>query len=304
MENSGEFINQSNQTITTPVEKIIENKQVSLTQQLEKIDQTRPDGQIFASVLTDIYKNYEDIDEKWRKISAINYFYLPRCANKDTITNRYINTRIKKDKSFRGSYEYKPISEALKDVPDPYELFPKIEASTKESKSISTSETLQKIVDIIKSNTDIPVVIEPFNDKEETYSQLENGNIYNHSDKTYCFGLLKKQFKSSPEILENIKNGIFPHVREDSETVGDVILINELKINNPSIIAIPLHELGHIIENNYILDKNSPTSEVISSLYELKVGLMLVEINPETSIKIVREAVVRYNWILTGTVAP
>jgi len=93
--------------------KIQNSKQESLNRQLEKLDQSRLDHQVFASVLKTVYENSESIDEHFTKNTNIHYF--PKCANKDTTTSTIVG-------DYTGSYEYRDIFEAVNDIPDPYNI--------------------------------------------------------------------------------------------------------------------------------------------------------------------------------------
>jgi hypothetical protein len=264
MIDGGELINPSLAEVTSQP-----NRQESLTKQLEKLDQTRPDHQVLKNVLTDIYQNYQDIDQK--ASNADNIRYQPKCA--------------------LGVYEYVPIVDAIDNITDPYNIFPKLETVVKDSKNLSNSEITKKITETITQNTDIPVIIEPFKDYEEPYGQLENGNIYSHrnSQMSDVLGARAIQYEMTPDGIDYTKRK------------GDIILINELKIDAPNIIRTGLHELGHIVEEKKL---NKESTEVISALYGIKAGLLMAEIDPQKATDMIHGQVILYNWILTGTTAP
>lgn len=281
-----------------PVEvKIQTTRQESLNHQLEKLDQSRPDHQVLSNVLTSIYQNYEILDQKTSTVTNIRY--LPKCAEKNTITETTFG-------SYKGIYEYVPVIDAINNIPDPYNIFPKIEAVIKDSKDLSISEIVKKVSETISDNTDIPIIIEPFQDYSKNYSQLKNGNIYGHmnSGMKNTLGVHDVQYNSTPEILSDIeKQGISEKI-DYKNPAGDIILINELMIDDPAVIRTSLHELGHIVENKYLLKEDDQNTEVISSLYGIKAGLMMAEIDPQKSADIVHGQIILYNWILTGTTAP
>ncbi len=246
--------------------KIETNHQKSLNCQLKKLDQSRPDHQVFSSVLKEIYQEYETLDLEASK--ADNIRYQPKCA--------------------LGIYEYVPVIDAVDNIPDPYNIFPKIEIVVKNSKDLSNSEITKKIAETISNNTDIPTIVEPFEGFDQPYDKLENGNIYYHSKMEDTFGIHTKQYELTP-------NGI-----DFKNRKGDVILINELKVDDPAVIKTGIHELGHIVEEKM----NKENTEVISTIYGIKAGLLMAEIDPQKSADMIRGQVHLYNWILTGTVAP
>ncbi|MDD4937509.1 MAG: hypothetical protein PHX34_00605 [Candidatus Shapirobacteria bacterium] len=298
MEDSGEFI--------PPEVKIQPNKQESLTHQLEKLDQSRPDHQVFASVLDIVYKNSESIDNDFK--NQTNIHYLPRCANKDITTSTITG-------DYTGSYEYRDILEAVNDIPDPYDIFPLIEDFLNFSKGLSSAEIVKSMAKIISENTNIPVIIEPFRKIEEhkpqkLYEKLENGNLYFHCGFEGNFGIHEHQIKPSSRLMADIeKNNYMYHelgneYNENRVYDGHFILINEKLLDNPAIIRTCVHELGHVVEEEYFLGKDSEPTEVISSLYGLKIGMMMAKINPEIARGIIFDQMTLYNWVLTGTVAP
>jgi hypothetical protein len=277
MENSGEFS-------IPPETKIQPNRQESLQKQLDTLDFTRPDHQVLGSVLTDIYQNYQSLDEKASKSENIRY--QPRCANQDTVTDTDFG-------SYSGSYEYTPIIDALDNIPDPYNIFPKIETTIKESKDLSTSEIVGNIAETITKNTDVPVIVEAFKDYDQPYDKLENGNVYFHknSQMAQTLGVHSKQYELTQDGVD-FKN-----------PKGDVVLINQLLSDNPAVIRTGIHELGHIVEEKTLKEDQEPT-EVVSSLYGIKAGLLMSEIDPAKAADIIHGQVILYNWIMTGTTAP
>lgn len=293
MENSGEFISPPIEKTKTLTEA---NRQESLNKQLEKLDRTRPDHNLLAAILTDVYGDHKDLDEK--SSLSENIRYKARCANKDTVTKTIFG-------SYEGSYEYKSIVDFIDNIPDPYNIFPKIEEVIKKSKDLPNEEINEKIAKVITENTDIPVIIEPFEDFEESYGQLENGNLYGHmrNDMSETYGVHGHQYGSSPEVLADLKKQDYSD-DFDFEPKGEVILVNKLLIEKSFTLSTAIHELGHIVEDNYVLNKDQQDSEVISSLYGLKVGMMMAEIDFDKAVSISYNPVILYNWVLTGTTAP
>lgn len=276
MENSGEF--------SHPIEtKIQPNRQESLNRQLEKLDKNRPDHRVLANVLTDIYQNYQDLDQQASQ--AQNIRYQPKCAEKNTTTETIFG-------SYQGSYEYKPVVDAITDIPDPYGIFSKIESTIKNSQDLGTSKIIEKTAEVITKNTDVPVIIEPFEDHDDLCGTLENGNIYCHQNSLAAdtLGIHSHQYDSQDTNLKNPK--------------GDLILINKLLSDNPATIRTGLHELGHIVEDKYILNNDQERTDVISSLYGIKAGLLMAETDPKKAADMIFGQVILYNWILTGTTAP
>lgn len=295
MENSGESIGP--QVVTSPKEVTITNdRQESLNRQLEKLDRTRSDHNLLARILIDVYGDYKDLDEQ--SSASENFRYKARCANKDTITNTTFGP-------YEGSYDYKPIVDIINDIPDPYNIFPKIEELIKKSKDLSNEEINERIAKTITENTDVPVIVEPFGNFDEPYGQLENGNLYSHMNKgmSETYGVHERQFASSLEILADLKKQNYSE-NFDYDPKGEVILVNKLLIEKSFILSTAIHELGHIVENNYILGKDQQNSEVISSLYGLKVGMMMAEVDFDKAVSMSYNPIILYNWILTGTTAP
>ncbi len=207
-----------------------------------------------------------------------NIRYQPRCANKDTITKTDFG-------SYQGSYEYVPIDQAVENIPDPYNIFPKLETVLKDSKGLTNSEITQKIAETITNNTEIPIIIEPFQDYDQPYDKLENGNIYFHKNSSMnkVFGVHSKQY------VQNQDNIDFKNPK------GDVILVNKLLIDNPNIIKTTVHELGHIVEEK-TLDPNQERTEVIAALYGYKTAKMLgLEEVAQTQKDL-------YDYVLNGTI--
>lgn len=286
-----------------PEIEINPNQQESLNRQLEKLDQSRSDHQVFASVLKTVYEKSESIDEHFLKNTNIHY--LPRCANKDTNTSTIVG-------DYTGSYEYRDIFEAVNDVPDPYGIFPLIENFLNTSKDLSNSEITRNIAEIINNNTDIPVIIEPFEDKKsKLYGKLDNGNLYLHCGSPGNYGVHYNQVKPSQELLTNLEKNDYKYTdlslsefKKSYINEGHFILLNESLIDDPIEIRTCVHELGHVVEEEYFLDKDSEETEVISSLYGLKIGMMMASIDQSKSKDIIFGQLTLYNWVLTGTVAP
>ncbi len=274
MEGSVEFI--------SPEINTQNSRQESLNRQLEKLDQTRPDHQVLTSVLKDIYQNFSTLDQKAKKSQNIRY--QPKCAIDD--------------------YEYVPVVDAINNIPDPYNLFPQIESVVKDSKNLPNSEITKKITKTISTITDIPVNIEPFQNYPKSYTQLENGNIYNHRNSGLkdAFGLHTNQYKSTPEILDDLEKQDYSDKIDYKNPAGYIILINELQIDDPAVIRTGLHELGHIVEKQ--ISANQKNTEVISALYGIKAGLLMAEVDPQKAADMIHGQIILYNWVLTGTVAP
>ncbi|MDD2482979.1 MAG: hypothetical protein PHE32_03380 [Candidatus Shapirobacteria bacterium] len=273
------------------------NRQESLKKQLDTLDPNRKDHQVLSKVLTDIYQNYEYYDQQASKSTNIHYF--PKCAEKNTITETIFG-------QYKGSYEYISVIDAVENIPDPYKIFPKIESIISESKKSSNLEIITKISETITNNTDTPVIIEPFQDYPKLYSQLKNGNIYSHlnSGMKDILGIHQDRYSSTPEILSDIEKQGLSEKIDHKNPAGHIIMINELKIDDPSVIKTSMHELGHIVEKEYLLKEDSQNTEVISSLYGIKTGLLMAEIDPQKSADMILNQIILYNWILTGTTAP
>lgn len=297
MENSGESISPQVKFIVPSKEvSIITDRQESLNRQLEKLDKTRPDHNLLSKILVDVYGDYKDLDEQ--SSLSENIRYKARCANKDTVTKTIFG-------SYEGSYDYKPIVDIINDIPDPYNIFPKLEEIIKKSKDLSNEETIERIAKIITENTDVPVIVESFGNFDESYGQLENGNLYSHMNKgmSKTYGVHEHQYTSNPDVLADLKKQDYSD-NFDYDPKGEVILVNKSLTGKPYTISTAVHELGHIIENNFVLNKDQENSEVISSLYGLKVGMMMAEVDFDKAVSISYNPVILYNWILTGTVAP
>lgn len=237
-----------------------------------EIKNDSPEKQVLKNTLAEIYQNHRELDQN--ASMSNNMRYRPSCA-------------------LESGYKYVPVAEAIDMVPDPYNIFPRIEPVIKNSQKLSNSEIVHKIAETIIQNTDVSVVIEPFQDSDQAYGQLNNGRVYfkRNSGLKDVFGIHTQQY--------DLNNGLIDY----QDPKGDVILINELKIDRPSVIQTVLHEFGHIVEEK-TLDKKYNTTEVISSLYGIKTGLMFAETDPQKSADIIQDQINIYNWILTGTVAP
>lgn len=207
-----------------------------------------------------------------------NIRYQARCANKDTVTETPVG-------SYRGSYEYVPIDKAVENIPDPYSIFPELEIALKDSKDLSNTEITQKIAEVITKTTNIPVIIEPFQDYDQLHQKLENGNIYFHKNMARVYGVHSKQFEFNQDQID-FKN-----------PKGDIILINELLIDDKNTTKTIVHELGHIIEEKY-LDPDQEKTEVVSALYGYKIAKIL------GFEEIAKNQKDLYDYVLTGTIDP
>lgn len=251
----------------------------------QEIDLNTSEKKLLNNVSNKLFKDKDFLDKQANKINNIRY--QPKCALKDNITETLFG-------SYSGIYEYKPIEESLIEIPDPYNIFPQLETILKNSEQLSNEELTQEVSNFITNTTQIPVVIEEFKDRDSDYSKLDNGNYYFHQKSTSgdYLGVSSKYYSTNnPEKIDFKKPS------------GDIILINKLKIKEISAIKTMIHELGHIVENNYLLKDNQQNTDVISSLYGAKASLLLSNIDYKKSEDLLYSEVMRYNWILTGTVA-
>jgi hypothetical protein len=302
MADKGESINPSLAEIKTQP-----NRQESLIQQKETLNPNNKEHQVLSEALDNIYLNYKIVDKEALKIENVRY--QPACAN--------INT-LNKDRilgEYYGVYEYIPIVEAINNIPDPYNIFPKIESIINQSHSKDNDQIIKDIAEIIKENTNIPVLIEKFNGSNGGYGRLENGNLYDRPSQYMKenYGIHTSQFKCSDESWSKTQDKGYPPEEVDLKNpVGDVLLINELKLDDPAVLKTCLHELGHVIEENFVLptkekelgDKKYFSSEVISSLYGIKAGLIMAQYDKDKAVEMIIPQLEVYNWVLTGTTAP
>jgi len=187
-----------------------------------------------------------------------------------------------------------------------------IEDFLNSSKGLPNSEITKNIAEIINNNTDIPVIIEPFEDKKsKLYGKLNNGNLYLHCGSPGNYGVHYNQINPSLELLVNLEKNDYKYTdipliesKKNYKNEGHFILINESLIDDPIEIRTCLHELGHVVEEEYFLDKDSEETEVISSLYGLKIGMMMANIDQDKAKDIIFGQLSLYNWVLTGTTAP
>ncbi|HPT65755.1 MAG TPA: hypothetical protein PK257_00395 [Candidatus Woesebacteria bacterium] len=209
-----------------------------------------------------------------------NIRYQPRCANKDTVTETIFG-------SYQGSYEYIPIDKAIENIPDPYGIFPKLETSLKDFKNLSNAEITQKIAEIVTTNTDIPIIIEPFQNYDQLRGKLDNGNVYFHQNSSMekVFGIHSKQYEPNQDQID-FKN-----------PKGNVILINQLLIDDKNTTKTIIHELGHIVEEK-ILDPDQERTEVVSAMYGYKMAKIL------DFEEVAQNQKDLYDFVLTGNVNP
>lgn len=281
--------------------KVDPSKRESLQAQLNKLDASNQGHQSLAVALTVIYQDYPTIDAKRSK--STNVRYQPACANVNTVTPTELG-------DYSGIYEYKSVTNAIEEIFDPFDIFPKINEVFKKSASKSNSEILSMTAQTITENTDIPVVIEEFVKSDHSYVRLPNGNIYMRSSDPNNYGVRTNQYACTLEMWEEIKQIGFSSSIDYHNPAGEVLLINQSKADEPETLKTCLHELGHVVEDKFIMpekesgDRQVLDTEVISTLYGIKSGLMMAEVDQSKAVSMIKPQVELYNWILTGTVAP
>ena len=281
--------------------------QESLQRQLDQLDITQPGDCVLGDFLSKLYQPeiYQRLDQDYSALKAATY--QPRAALLGKKTYGTLGC-------FIGIYEYKPITEAVKNVNDYFHIFPDIEKMFQADQKDDIHLTIKKIAEIITKKTDIPVVFSrPINNSyANDWTMLPDGNIVDsHISKENQFGLRSYIYHGTPEIYSDlVTNGYTKST--DFYPIGDAIIINENQLENPTTIPTCLHELGHIAEDRFVIpqkEKEFPNqtilrTEVLSSLYGLKTALLLAKNNPDSSYKAIQRPISLYNWSLTGTVAP
>ncbi len=286
------------------------NRQESLEKQLDTLDPNRKDHQVYAKFLKQLYdpKRYEPIEKEL--IEKKNVRYQPKSALIGNLTKvPFVD--------FWGIYDYKPIIEAVEEVPDNFNVFPSIQEVFKQSEGKSNQQIITEVAKVITDKTNIPIFFEePY--YEDTIglklSILEDGNIcqktISHKDR----GLHTLIYQGSPKIRSDIEEqGRYDDI-DPNHPIGDAIIINKLFTDDSQAIQTCVHELGHIDEEKFILpekknderlkDKSFMNTEIISSLYGFKSALLMAEYNPDLALQMMISPVAIYNWALTGTVAP
>lgn len=302
MEGSGEHISPS-----LAETKTHSSRQESLSQQLKKLDQDRSDHQVFRNFLTELYepKNYSIFDKQLSENKNVRY--QPKAALEGQVTHGPLGDTV-------GIYEYKPITEAVNNVKDYLNIFPKIKEVFDQSDGKNNGEIVREVADTITKETDIPVIITPpkkEGDFGKKWIMLENGNVCSASISENNLGLHTKVYKCTPEIYSELQESGFSS-EMDFTPVGDAIIINESLIDRPQAVQTCVHELGHIVEDKFIMPqkeeqhkgKSILNTEVISSLYGLKACLLMADKQPDLARKMMVTPSCLYNWSLTGTVAP
>lgn len=299
MENSGEF--------SQPIETIVQtNRQESLDKQLKTLDEDRKDHQVLARFLTQLYdhERYSVLDKGFSEKKNVRY--QPKSALDGNLTKAPFG-------DFYGIYEYQPIADAVDSVDDPFNIFPSIEEVFKQSGGKENREIVFEIAKTITEKTDVPVYFEePIDEITGTnWGLSKDGKLFSKSITSNNAGIHVYMYQSSPEILSDIeKKGYSENM--DFKPVGDAIIINKSLIDKPQVIQTCLHELGHIVEDRFIMpqkeeeykDKPFMNTEIISSLYGLKASLLMAEHNPDIAVQMMISPVTIYNWALTGTTAP
>lgn len=301
MENSGEF--------SQPAETTIQpNRQESLNRQLEKLDQTRPDHQVLYRFLTQLYEpeKYISIDKDFSEVKNVRY--KPKCALQGNLTKAPFG-------DFYGIYEYQPILDVVDSIDDPFNIFPGIEEIFRQSEGKENREIVFEIAKTITEKTDIPIYFEePIDERTGiNWGLSKDGKLFSKSITSDNYGVRVDMYQSSPEILADIKEKGYSE-NMDFKKIGDAIIINKSSIDKPELIQTCLHELGHIVEDRFILPKKEEelknkgkplmNTEIISTLYGFKASLLMAEHNPDIALKMMVNPVTIYNWALTGTVAP
>jgi hypothetical protein len=283
------------------------NRQESLTKQLEKLDQTRPDHKVFGSFLTSLYQPEEvtRLDEHYSKKTNIRY--QPKCALDGQFTPGPFG-------GCWGIYEYQPITDAVDNLEDNFNIFPNIQEIFKQSEGKSNRDIVKEIAQTITEKTNVPVVFSKSSDKtsaDKEWVIMENGNVFSNTISDENVGLHTYIYKGNPEIYKDLEEKGYS-TQMDFTPVGDAIIINEASIDKPQSIQTCLHELGHIAEDRFIIpkkeeqygDKPILDTEVISSLYGLKTCFAMAQHNSDLAFDMMTSPITIYNWTLTGTVAP
>ena len=285
----------------------INNRQESLQRQLNQLDNNQSGERVLGEFLSQLYlpKNYERIDDSYSQWTNIRY--QPKAALSGQVTHGDFGDSW-------GFYEYKPITEAVKEVKDYFDVFPEIEKRIKQSNGEKTEQLVKEISQVITDITNIPVVFS----NSKSVSERNSWRIL--SDKSICDSRIREKIRglhvdtypSTPGILQELEERGFSKKLRDQKPIGNAIILNDDYLDDPFLIQTCTHELGHIAENRFILPqkeielKETPilNTEVISTLYGLKTAMLMAALDPDTSFKIMNASVSLYNWILTGTTAP
>lgn len=283
------------------------NRQESLQRQLNQLDNNQPSERVLGEFLSQLYlpENYQRIDDSYSKWTNIRY--QPKAALAGQLTHGDFGDSW-------GFYEYKPITEAIKEVKDYFDVFPEIEKRINQSRGKKTEQLVREISQVITDITHIPVVFS----NPKSVSERNPWRIL--SDKSLCYSRIREKIRglnietypSTPEILQELEERGFSKKLRDQQPIGDAIILNDNYLDDPFLIQTCTHELGHIAENRFILPqkeeelKSTPIldTEVISTLYGLKTAMLMATLDPDTSFKMMNASVSLYNWILTGTTAP
>jgi|GEM_PF-2684453 len=282
-------------------------RQESLQRQLVQLDNTQPGDRVLGKFLSKLYQPeiYQTVDQDYSVLT--DAIYQPRAALLGNKTYSIFGC-------FVGAYEYKPITEAVKNVNDYFHVFPEVDNIFQTHQKDKVSSIIKNIAKTITKRTDIPVVFSKPTDGlfPNIWIMLPDGNIvYSPITRETQFGSRSYVYRGTPEIYSDlVTNGYTKST--DFYPIGDAIIINENQLENPTTIPTCLHELGHIAEDRFVIsqkEKEFPNqtilrTEVLSSLYGLKTALLLAKNNPDSSYKAIQRPISLYNWSLTGTVAP
>lgn len=280
-------------------------RQESLQRQLDQLDNTQPGDRVLGEFLSMLYRpqNYQQLDQFE---SSINYVhYQPKSALSGHTTHALYD-------DFVGIYDYQPITEAIKNVDDPFNIFPEIQTIFDRSKIKKITPVVLEIAKTITEKTNIPVVFsQPDLSSKNHWTVLKNGDIIYSRIEKNDFGRQSYVYRGTSQAYSDLMTRGYPNP-DDLEFVDDAIILNQNLTDKPAMISTCLHELGHIVEERYVLsqkqkefpDQTILGTEVLSSLYGLKTALLMAKSNFDLSFRMVQDPVRTYNWVLTGTVAP
>ena len=234
-----------------------------------------------------------------------------------------------------SGYRSFDVETGLRDLPDPYNIFPVIERAIEPNQT--TAQTITNIAQAIEAKTGIPVrIVSP------TASTDSVNDIFYFNNKTYGF---HNPFSTSPnsplaryDIAYDLDNNISvaqaqlanetalrnpeytpaPYLINGNRVFNtsnkiEVLLFDKNEINNPEAISAIPHELGHSVElkpeffNPFtpIQQTTKPVTEIMSSLYSMQTNLIYArKVSPEPIKLRLRKDIELFNMVLFGTINP
>ena len=229
---------------------------------------------------------------------------------------------------------YRPINleVALRNLQDPYAVFPAIEQALQNVDVQQNKIVIKTLAQVVTEKTRVPVVI--------IGKQTQGNNswlIQSESGKTYGvvvgglgrYGVMSARYEAVPNLTiaeaEAINNEVFAKTEDSanmpyrwdyktgivflSSSRQPTIILNEDNIDDPKIIKTVIHEFGHFIEENVgtnlsAIPYKQTRSEVISSLYAIKLASIIAQNNPALAAQIAQSQVELYNYVLFGDILP